>query len=62
MVLDAYEICEKLNICTNINDAIHLKYAEKYCTKIVTFDKDFKKFKDLAGIEIEVLTTGAKDL
>lgn len=61
MVLDAYGVCEKLNICTNINDAIHLKYAEKYCSKIVTFDKDFKKFKDLAGIEIEVLGMGVKE-
>jgi predicted nucleic acid-binding protein len=61
MVLDAYELCGKLDICTHINDAIHLKYAERYCSKIVTFDNDFKKFKDSTEIGIDILTTGAKE-
>jgi predicted nucleic acid-binding protein len=30
-------------------------FAEKYCSKIVTFDSDFKKFKDSTNIKIEIL-------
>jgi predicted nucleic acid-binding protein len=55
LVFDAYELCKELKIGKNINDAVHLKFAEKYCSKIVTFDGDFKKFKDSANIEIEIL-------
>ena len=55
ILMDAYNLCKKLNFCKNINDAIHLKVAEKYCRKLITFDKDFKKFKDNAAIEIEIL-------
>ena len=54
-VLDAFELCRQLGNGKNINDAIHLKYAEKYCSKIVTFDSDFKKFEDSTHLEIEIL-------
>lgn len=54
-VFDAYELCRKLGTGKNINDAIHLKFAEIHCTKIVTFDKDFKKFKPSTDIVIDLL-------
>lgn len=52
---DAYMLCKEMNFCKNINDAIHLKIAEKYCRKLITFDTDFKKVKDKTNIEIEIL-------
>lgn len=52
---EAYKQCVLLNFCNNINDTIHLKYAEKYANKIVTFDKDFSKLKPHTNIEIEIL-------
>jgi len=55
ILVEAYNLCKKMNFCMNINDAIHLKVAEKYCRKLITFDKDFKKFKENAIIEIEIL-------
>ena len=55
LVLDAYEICEEIDFCKNINDIMHLKIAEKYCTELVTFDSDFKKLKNYTNIEIEIL-------
>lgn len=55
MVLDAYDLCRELELCMSINDAIHIKYAERHCSKIVTFDNDFKKFEDSTGIVIEIL-------
>ncbi len=55
ILIEAYNLCKKMNFCKNINDAIHLKVAEKYCRKLITFDKDFKKFKENAIIEIEIL-------
>jgi predicted nucleic acid-binding protein len=55
IVFDAYELCRKLGAGKNINDAIHLKFAEIHCTKIVTFDKDFKKFKNSTDIVIDLL-------
>jgi len=42
MVFEAYELCRELGHGRNINDAIHLKFAEKHCTKIVTFDSEKK--------------------
>lgn len=55
VVLEAYTLCKKVDFCKNINDAIHLKIAEKYCTKLITFDSDFKKLQDYTSIEIEIL-------
>ena len=40
-----------------INDAVHLKFAEKYASKLITFDKDLNKFKSLTSIVIEILDT-----
>jgi len=54
-VFEAYELCRELGTGLNINDAIHLKFAERFCAKIVTFDADFKKFKDSTNLRIELL-------
>jgi len=55
LVLEAYDVCEKINFCKNINDVIHLKVADRFCQKLVTFDKDFKKLENYTDIEIEIL-------
>ncbi len=52
---NSYTLCKEMNFCKNINDGIHLKVAEQYCNKLVTFDKDFKKFINRTTIEIEIL-------
>lgn len=57
LVLDAYGMCFDCNRFKNINDAIHLKYAEKYGPKLVTYDKDFKEFRRFTTVDIDVLTT-----
>lgn len=57
LVLGAYEMCLNANRLKSINDAIHLKFAEKYGLKLITFDKGFNSFKPFTTVEIEVLTT-----
>jgi predicted nucleic acid-binding protein len=57
MVLDAYDLCKDRELCININDAVHIKYADKHCSKIVTFDNDFKKFEGSTDTVIEILKT-----
>jgi predicted nucleic acid-binding protein len=57
LVLDAYELCLEVDNLKLINDAVHLKFAEAYASKLVTFDKDFNKFKYLTSIVIEILKT-----
>ena len=54
-VLLAYDLCSELNFCKNINDAIHLKVAEKSCSRLVTFDGDFKKLQPYTDIDIQIL-------
>jgi len=54
-VLEAYDVCVKIDFCKNINDVIHLKIAEHHCKKLITFDSDFKKLQKHASIEIEIL-------
>ncbi len=54
-IYDSYKLCAKNQICKNINDIIHLKIAEKYCQKIITFDSDFKKLQLFTNIDIEIL-------
>ena len=57
MVIDGYNLCKQIDFCKNINDVIHLKVAEEYCSKLVTFDSDFKKLEKYTDIEIEILET-----
>lgn len=51
----AFEICIQIDFCKNINDIIHIKFAEKYCDTFSTFDHDFKKLDQLTDIEINIL-------
>jgi|GEM_PF-6882336 len=44
-----------LGFCRSVNDVIHLKFAEKYTDKIVTFDADFEKLKSYTKLDIEIL-------
>ena len=39
----------------NINDLMHLKYAEKYAKVIYTFDDNFKKLAKHSSIDIKIL-------
>ena len=55
VTLQAWELCQQINFCRNINDAIHLKTAEAHCDKLVTFDRDFKRFIPHTSLEIEIL-------
>jgi len=55
VTMNAYTLCKELSFCKNINDLIHLKIAEQHCTKIVTFDSDFKKLQAYTNVEIEIL-------
>ena len=55
IVKDAFELCSKIDFCRNVNDAIHLKFAEKYTEKLLTYDADFKKFKPHTELEIEII-------
>jgi predicted nucleic acid-binding protein len=53
-VINAYKICKEKS-CRNINDAIHLTIADKFCKELVTFDTDFKKFEKYSKIKINFL-------
>lgn len=55
IVTQAYKLCQEINFCKNINDVIHLKIAEQYCDKFVTFDSDFKKLKNHTKLDIEII-------
>ena len=52
----AYSIAAELGYGKNINDVIHLKFAERYCEKLITFDKDFKRLSPFSKISIEIIT------
>jgi len=52
---DAVEACLELNFCKNINDMVHLKFSEQYCSELSTFDKDFMRLHDISHIKINVL-------
>jgi predicted nucleic acid-binding protein len=53
-VLSAYQFCVQHGHGKNINDVIHLKFAEKYCDKIITFDNDFKMLMPFSTIKIDI--------
>lgn len=59
IVKDAFELCNKINFCKNVNDAIHLKFAEKYSSKLLTYDDDFKKLKPHTELEIEIINAAS---
>ena len=55
LLKDALELASNIDYFQNINDIIHLKFADKYANKLVTFDKDFEKLQSYTDIEIEIL-------
>ena len=56
LLLDsAFETCIQIDFCKNINDIIHIKFAEKYCDTFSTYDHDFKKIPPISNIEIKIL-------
>lgn len=55
MVNSAFELSRMLNMGKSINDLIHLKFAEKYSSRIITFDDNFKKLKRYTDLAIEIL-------
>ncbi len=55
VALEAYDLCHEIDSCKSINDVIHLKVAERFCSELVTFDRDFRKLREFAGVEVEVL-------
>ena len=55
VALEAYDLCYEIDTCKSINDVIHLKVAERFCGELVTFDRDFRKLREYAGVEVEVL-------
>lgn len=55
MFLDSSALCAKLDFCRNINDVIHLMFAQQHCDKLITFDTDFQKLQPHTSLEIEIL-------
>ena len=55
ILIESFELAEKLNYFQNINDCIHIKFAERHCRKLITFDNDFEKFRAHTNLEIEIL-------
>lgn len=51
----AFETCIQIDFCKNINDLIHIKFAEKYCDTFSTYDHDFKRIGQIIDIEINIL-------
>jgi len=58
IIEQAFTLAVENQFLKNINDAIHLKYAEKYCDELITFDQDFKKFIPHSEIKITILKNG----
>jgi len=53
---EAIELCCDENQCKNINDVMHLLLAEKAkCSRLITFDGDFKKLDGVNDVRVEVL-------
>jgi predicted nucleic acid-binding protein len=55
LISGAFNLCKKLQNYKIFLDAIHLKFAERYCSKLITFDKDFNKFIPHTQLQIEIL-------
>lgn len=55
IVLKSMDLALEIDVKNHINDVIHIIMAEKYCDKLITYDKDFKRFIGKVNIEIEIL-------
>ena len=51
----AFQLALSTNMLLNFNDAIHVKFAELYASKLVTYDRGFRKFCSHVSIPVEVL-------
>jgi len=56
IISEATSLASQIDSFGIINDIVHLKYAENYCTKLVTYDADFNKLKPYSKIEIDILS------
>jgi predicted nucleic acid-binding protein len=54
-VMKSINLAIQLDMRNHINDLIHLLTAEKYCDKLITFDKDFKRLIGKANIKIDII-------
>jgi len=52
---DAFKISAELSFGRNINDIIHLKFAERYAVDLSTYDKDFNALKSHSTVNIILL-------
>ncbi len=51
----AFVLANKMNYGKNINDVIHLTFAENFCKTLYTADKDFIKFKNYTNLKINII-------
>ncbi len=52
----AIELCCDENQCKNINDVMHILLAQKAkCSRLITFDGDFRKLDWVNGVKVEIL-------
>ncbi len=51
----AFQLALSSNMFLNFNDAIHAKFAEQHASKLVTYDRGFRKFQGHISLRIEVL-------
>lgn len=51
----ALVICKSVGKYANINDAVHLAFAQKYADVIYTFDSDFKLLASSSQIKVQLL-------
>lgn len=52
----AFEIAVKTSKLKSLGDAMHVEYAQRYAAKLITFDKDFNRFKEHTSIVIDILS------
>jgi len=55
IVIKAYQKCLEVKNCKSINDFIHLEIAEKFCSKLITYDNGFEIFQKFYKIDVEIL-------
>jgi predicted nucleic acid-binding protein len=57
LVFESFQLCKTSLLCNSINDVIHLKFAERFCDKIITYDNDFSRLKAHTNLEIQIITS-----
>ncbi|MBF0235627.1 MAG: type II toxin-antitoxin system VapC family toxin [Desulfamplus sp.] len=51
----ASKMALEIDFGRNINDVIHLKFAERYCEKLLTYDRDFKRLAPYSKIPVDII-------